>query len=73
MKYEQKIKDNFNFAFLWRGLLLLNYLRQRQMFFVAMRYRAAALFPLFLHGKERSMWEQKTRGDVVQRPPRSFL
>ena len=30
-----------------------NYLRRRQMFFVAMKYRAAALFPLFLHGKER--------------------
>ena len=29
------------------------------MFFVAVRYRAAALFPLFLHGKERGMWEQK--------------
>ena len=29
------------------------------MFFVAMRDRAAALFPLFLHGKERGMWEQK--------------
>ena len=24
-----------------------------------MRYRAAALFPLFLHGKERGMWSQK--------------
>ena len=29
------------------------------MYFVAMRYRAAALFPLFLHGKERDTWEQK--------------
>ena len=29
------------------------------MFFVAMRYRAVAIFPLFLHGKERGMWEQK--------------
>ena len=29
------------------------------MFFVAMRYRAATLFPLFLHRKERGMWEQK--------------
>ena len=31
------------------------------MFVVAMRYRAAALFPLFLHGKERGMWEQKRK------------
>ena len=29
------------------------------MFFVAMRYGAAAFFPLFLHGKERGMREQK--------------
>ena len=24
-----------------------------------MRYRAVALFPLFLHGKEQGMWDQK--------------
>ena len=24
-----------------------------------MRYREAALFPLFLHGTEQGMWEQK--------------
>ena len=29
------------------------------MFFVAMRYRAASLFSLFLHGKNRGTWEQK--------------
>ena len=29
------------------------------MCFVAMRYRAAFLFHLFLHGKERGMWKQK--------------
>ena len=29
------------------------------MFFVARRYRAAALFPLLLHGKVQGMWEQK--------------
>ena len=73
MKYEQKIKDNFSFVFLCkkyrhyicrrrRRLVLLNYLRQRQMFFVAMRYRAAALFLLFLHGKDRGMSERKREG-----------
>ena len=41
------------------------YAKQRDITFagdgevVAMRYRAAALFPLFLHGKEHGMWEQK--------------
>ena len=55
MKYEQKIKDNFNFVFLCKKKR--NYICRRPrrliLFFVAMKYRAAALFPLFLHGKER--------------------
>ena len=51
MKYEQKIRD---ITFAGDGEDFFgNFLRQRQMFFLAMRYRAAALFPLFLHGKER--------------------
>ena len=62
MKYEQKIKDNFNVVFLCKKetlhlqetekTIFINYLRRRQIFFVAMRYRASALFFLFLHGKE---------------------
>ena len=69
MKYEQKIKDNFNVVFLCKKetlhlqetekTIFINYLRRRQIFFVAMRYRASALFFLFLHGKEWGMWKQK--------------
>ena len=70
MKYEQKIKDNFNFVFLCKQKETLD-LQETEMtcfaelfkttpnVFCSHEIRSSSFFPLFLHGKERGIREQK--------------
>ena len=57
----------------WKRIFFLNYLRQRQIPFVAMRYSAAAFFAFILAWKTVRYVGIKMSGDVVQKPPRRLL
>ena len=57
----------------WKIIFFLNYLKQRQIPFVAMRYRAAAFFAFILAWKTARYVGIKMSDNRVQKPSRKLL